>query len=105
MRRRPQGSWQQVQLPGDLVHPVAGADPAPPDPFLLPESFTRRDAGQCRALDQPLAAAGLRAELLECCLTARNRSACSAANERADRFGLRPVFRYESICESHMSMR
>jgi hypothetical protein len=24
MRRRPQGSWQQVQLPGDLVQPIAG---------------------------------------------------------------------------------
>jgi hypothetical protein len=26
MRRGPQDSWQQVQLPDDLVHPVARAD-------------------------------------------------------------------------------
>ena len=30
--------------------------------------FTRSDAGRRRALDQPLAAVGLRTELLECCL-------------------------------------
>ena len=45
---------------------------APPDPLLLPRPLTGPDARYRRALDQPLAAAGLRAELLECCLeTAR----------------------------------
>jgi hypothetical protein len=33
---------------------------------LLPRPLTRSDAGHRRALDQPLAAARLRAELLEC---------------------------------------
>src|ERR1700741_3962319 len=35
-------------------------------PFLLPRPLTRSDAGYRRSLDQPMAASGLRAELLEC---------------------------------------
>ena len=42
------------------------ARPAAADPLLLPRPLTGSDAGHRRALDQPLAAAGLRAELLEC---------------------------------------
>ena len=38
---------------------------APADPLLLPHPLTRSDAGHRRTLDQPMAAAGLRAELLE----------------------------------------
>jgi len=36
------------------------------DPLLLPQPLTGPDAGDRRTLDQPLAAASLRAELLEC---------------------------------------
>ena len=36
------------------------------DPLLLPQPVTRSDASHRRALDQPLAASGIRAELLEC---------------------------------------
>jgi len=50
------------------------ARPAPADPLLLPHPLTGSDAGHRRALDQPLAASGLRADLLECCF-----SACSTA--------------------------
>jgi len=39
------------------------------DQPLLPQPLTGSDAGHHRALDQPLAAAALRAELLECRLT------------------------------------
>jgi hypothetical protein len=42
------------------------ARPPAADPLLLPRPLTRSDAGHRRALDQPMAAAGLRAELLEC---------------------------------------
>ena len=42
------------------------ARPPQADPLVLPHPFTRPDAGRRRALDQPLAAAGLRAEFLEC---------------------------------------
>ena len=42
------------------------ARPAPANPLLLPRPLTRSDAGCRRALDQPLAAARLRAEHLEC---------------------------------------
>jgi len=45
---------------GDLAGPPAA------DPLLLPRPVTRRDARYRRPLDQPLAAAGLRAQLLEC---------------------------------------
>jgi transposase len=38
----------------------------PADPLLLPQPLTRPDAGYGRPLDQPLAATGLRTELLEC---------------------------------------
>ena len=41
---------------------------------LLPQPPTRPDARRRRPLDQPLAASGLRADLLECCF-----SACSTA--------------------------
>jgi hypothetical protein len=49
------------------------ARPPAADPLLLPRPLTRSDAGHRRALDQPMAAAGLRAELLEwrlviCCI-------------------------------------
>ena len=40
--------------------------PAATDPLLLPRPLTGSDAGHRRTLDQPLAASGLRAELLEC---------------------------------------
>ena len=39
---------------------------AAPQIAELPRPLTRSDAGYRRALDQPLATAGLRAELLEC---------------------------------------
>jgi hypothetical protein len=42
------------------------ARPAPAGPFLLPCPLTGSDAGYHRALDHPMAASGLRAELLEC---------------------------------------
>ena len=42
------------------------ARPPAADSRLLPQPLTGSDAGYRRALDQPLAAAGLRAELLEC---------------------------------------
>jgi hypothetical protein len=41
------------------------ARPPPADPLLLPRPLTRPDAGQRRALDQPLPATGLQAELQE----------------------------------------
>src|SRR5262249_61291978 len=41
------------------------------DPLLLPQPLTGPDARRRRPLDQPLAAPGLRAELLECRLVAR----------------------------------
>jgi transposase len=42
------------------------ARPPPADPRLLPHPLTHTDAGHRRTLDKPLAACGLRAELLEC---------------------------------------
>jgi hypothetical protein len=51
------------------------ARPTETDPRLLPQPLTRPDARRRRALDQPLAAATLRAELLECRLA---RPACQA---------------------------
>jgi hypothetical protein len=41
------------------------ARPPAADPLVFPRPFTGSDAGHRCALDQPLAAAGLRAELLE----------------------------------------
>ena len=55
------------------------ARPAPADPRLLPGPLTGPDAGHRRALDQPLAATGLRAELLECRLVLADRYAAPEA--------------------------
>jgi transposase len=61
-RRADLGSAEKLrgQHRRDLARPAAA------DPLLLPRPLTGSDAGHRRALDQPLAAAGLRAELLEC---------------------------------------
>jgi transposase len=69
---RPNGSGGTEELRGE--HRRELARPPAADPFLLPRPLTRSDAGHRRALDQPMAAAGLRAELLECRLDRSCRS-------------------------------
>lgn len=53
------------------------------DPLLLPQPVTGSDAGHRRALDQSLAAAGLRAELLECRLTSDQSGQLRPINQHA----------------------
>ena len=82
------------------------ARPTETDPRLLPQPLTRPDAPRRRALDQPLAAPTLRAELLECRLALRRLSLADLRDDDDDKLvdaciGIEALLSNDSIEIAH----